>query len=113
MVLANEMGDMSQFANVRGLYSFTGLTPGEYSSGDKVYRGHISRQGSSRLRHLLVEAAWKAIHKDMLLKEFYQRVAAKRGKKRAIVAVARKLIGRIRASLRSGKQYEVGYSEAA
>ena len=74
---------MSQFAKFRALYSFTGLTPGEHSSGDKVYRGHISRQGSSRLRHMLVEASWKAIGKDKVLREFYERVAAKRGKKRA------------------------------
>ncbi len=43
-VLSNELGDMSQFANERALFSFTGLTPGEYSSGDRVYRGHISRK---------------------------------------------------------------------
>lgn len=60
-VLSSELGDLSQFANERALFSFTGLTPGEYSSGNNVHRGHISRQGSARLRHMLVEAAWKAI----------------------------------------------------
>ena len=112
-VLSNELGDMSQFPNERALFSFTGLTPGEYSSGNQVHRGHISRQGSSRLRHMLVEAAWKAIRKDDVLKEFYERIAAKSGKKRAIVAVARKLVGRIRAAMRAHKQYEVGHKKAA
>jgi len=63
-VLSNELGDMSQFSNEKALFSYTGLTPGEYSSGGNVHRGHISRQGNSRLRHMLVEAAWKTIRKD-------------------------------------------------
>lgn len=100
-VLSNELGDMSQFPNERVLFSFTGLTPGEYSSGEKVYRGHISRQGSSRLRHILVEAAWVSIRKDTSLAQAFSRIARTRGKKRAIVAVARKLVGRIRAVLKT------------
>jgi transposase len=104
-VLTSELGDMSQFPNERALFSFTGLTPGEYSSGNNVHRGHISRQGSARLRHMLVEAAWKAIRKDVVLREFFNRVAKRAGMKRAIVAVARKLVGRIRAALRASTCY--------
>jgi len=112
-VLSNELGDMSQFANERALFSFTGLTPGEYSSGDKVCRGHISRQGNSRLRHVLVEAAWKAIRIDKALGKDFERIAARRGKKRAIVAIARKLIGRARALFKSQGRYEVELKKAA
>jgi transposase len=112
-VLSSELGDLSQFPNERALFSFTGLTPGEYSSGNNVHRGSISRQGSSRLRHMLVEAAWKAIRKDKVLREFFERVAKKAGKKRAIVAVARKLVGRIRAAVRASTCYEVGHKAAA
>ena len=112
-VLSSELGDMSQFPNVRALYRFTGLTPGEYSSGNTVRRGHISRQGSARLRHVLVEAAWRAIRKDKVLKEFFERIAGKSGKKRAIVAVARKLVGKIRAAIRATELYAVGDKEAA
>ncbi len=43
-VLSNELGDMSQFPNERALFSYTGLTPGEHSSGNHIRRGHISRQ---------------------------------------------------------------------
>ena len=106
-MLSNELGDMTQFRNVRALYSFTGLTPSEYSSGDKVHRGHISRQGSSRLRHMLVEAAWKAVRADEPLHDFYWSLAKRAGKKRAIVAVARKLIGRVRAAIRDKRRYEI------
>lgn len=112
-VLCSELGDMSDFRNERALFSFTGLTPGEYSSGEKVHRGHISRQGSARLRHLLTEAAWKTIRKDQVLWEFFERLSKRTGKKRAIVAVARKLVGRIRAAVRTSTSYEVGYKRAA
>lgn len=106
--LANELGDLSRFKNERALFSYTGLTPSEYSSGEKIRRGHISRQGSARVRGLLVEAAWRAVRKDEALKEAFERIAKTCGKKRAIVAIARKLIGRIRACFRTEKTYAVG-----
>ena len=111
--MADELGDMSQFPNERGLFRFTGLTPGEYSSGDKVRRGHISRQGSALLRQVLVEAAWRAIRQDEALREDFERIAARRGKKIAIVAIARKLVGRARAVFRTQEAYQLGYKKAA
>lgn len=72
-ILANELGDMSQFNNERQLFDYTGLTPCEYSSGENIRRGHISRQGNSRLRGILVESAWRAIEKDRALGEFFER----------------------------------------
>lgn len=110
-IVSNELGDMSQFPNERALFSFTGLTPGEHSSGERVCRGHISRQGSSRLRHILVEVAWHAVRKDKELRESFERIAARRGKKIAIVAIARKLIGRARAVVRT--QMAQGLKQAA
>lgn len=96
-VLANELGDLSRFSNERQLFSATGLTPSEYSSGEHIRRGSISRQGISSIRNLLVEVSWRAISKDGSLRKFYMRIAATRGSKRAIIAVARKIIGRVRA----------------
>jgi transposase len=105
---ATELGDMTRFANERALCSYTGLTPSAYSSGPSVRRGHMSRQGSSRVRHLLIETAWRALPRDAVLKEIFDRLAATRGTKRAIVAIARRLIGRIRACFRQGTTYAVG-----
>jgi len=100
---------MSQFNNERQLFSYTGLTPCEYSSGENIRRGHISRQGNSRLRAILVESAWRAIEKDRVLAEFFERLYPRTGKKRAIVAVARKLIGRIRAAFHNQVNYQMEY----
>jgi Transposase and inactivated derivatives len=104
--LINELGDMKQFKNERRLFSFTGLTPCEYSSGENVRHGKISRQGNPMLRKILVESAWAALKKDPELKETFSRIAHRRGKKRAIVAIARKLVGRIRSCVLSGSLYE-------
>lgn len=112
-ILSNELGDMSQYRNERALFSHTGLTPCEFSSGDTVRKGHITKQGSARLRWVLTEAAWRAIEKDPKLAADFSRIALKRGKKRAIVAIARKLVGRIRACFRKGVPYELGYGMAA
>jgi transposase len=104
--LANELGDMRQFRNEKKLFSYTGLTPSEYSSGEYVRQGHISRQGRSVLRKILVEASWTAITKDPSLREVYNRLSH-RGGKRAIVGVARRLVGRIRSCLLNGILYEI------
>ena len=98
---------MSQFSNEKKLFSYLGLTPVEYSSGEHTRLGPISRQGRATLRHLLTEAAWTAIRHDVNLHDIFQRIAKRRGKKRAIIAVARRLAGRIRACILNGVFYEI------
>lgn len=104
-ILINELDDMSQFKNEKQLFSFTGLTPQEHSSGEHVRQGHISRQGKSILRKILVQSAWVAIKKDKLVKKTFERMKVKVGAKRAIIGVARRLIGQIRACLKKKEEY--------
>ena len=104
-ILINELGDMSQFKNERSLFSFTGFTPQEYSSGEHIRQGHISRQGRPILRKILVQASWQAVRKDSELKKVFEKISAKAGKKRAIVAIARRLIGHLRACLKKNEVY--------
>lgn len=97
-VLSNELGDLSErFKNERSLFQFTGLTPSEHSSGEKQRLGNIDRQGSARVRKILVECSWRAVELDSSLMKAFNGIACRRGKKRAIVAIARKLVGRMRA----------------
>jgi len=105
--LANELGDMSRFKNAKQLYSFTGLTPTERSSGDSRRQGGISYCGPARIRYALIEAAWTAIRKKGHLQATYQKIANRRGAQIAIVAIARKLIGHIRACFQTGELYQV------
>jgi transposase len=104
-ILANELEDCSQFANEKQLFSYTGLTPSEHSSGGHIRKGHISRQGKTIIRKILVLAAWRAIKKDSSLGETFERIAHTAGKKRAIVAIARRLAGRIRACFKTNNLY--------
>jgi transposase len=106
-VLANELEDMKHFSNEKQLFSYTGLTPSEYSSGDHKRLGHISRQGRSILRKTLIQAAWVAIKYDPSLRINFERIAATAGKKRAIVGIARRLIGQIRSCLKSNTLYQL------
>ena len=99
-ILANEVEDMSYFDNERQLFSYTGLTPSEHSSGGHIRKGHISRQGKTVIRRILVLAAWKAIQQNSQLRTVYDRICVRAGGKKAIVAVARRLIGHIRACFR-------------
>lgn len=110
-VLANELEDMRHFANERQLFSFTGLTPSEYSSGEHKRQGHISRQGRSLLRKTLIQASWKAIYKDSSLQLIFERVARTAGKKRAITGIARRLVGQMRSCLKANECYRFRETE--
>lgn len=105
--LANELGDMSQFKNEKCLYSYIGLTPSEHSSGDHRQLGHITHQGKAILRKILIQAAWIAIKHDESLNQIYTRASVTAGKHNAIVGVARRMIGRLRACLRKNELYVI------
>ena len=111
--LARELGDMQQFKSEKSLFNFTGLTPSEATSDQTRHLGHITRQGSARLRHLLVQAAWVAIRSDPSLQKKFIRIAARAGKKRAIVAIARTLIGRARAVIKKKEGYRIQENKLA
>lgn len=107
-VLANELDDLSQFHSERRLYSFTGLTPCEHSSGDSKHIGRISRQGNPIIRGILTEAAWKAIKKDPKLEEVFDRLVQNTGsRKKAILGIARRMIGHIKAEFKNEKNREM------
>lgn len=104
--LSRELGTLKQFSSTKHLYSYIGLTPSESSSGERRKQGGISRCGRPRLRHILIEVAWRSVRKDSELAEKFAQLSYRRGKKRAIVAIARILIGRIRSCFMNGMYYQ-------
>ncbi len=107
-----EWGDLSRFPDGKHFASFTGLTASEYSSGEQIHRGRITCQGSGKVRSWLIQSAWRAIKLDPVLLHKFQSVWRNSGsKKKAIVAVARKLAVRIRAVELSQQPYSIGVIE--
>ena len=109
MTFLLEISDINRFPSAEKFCSYLGLTPSQYSSGQHVRLGHITREGNSRLRHVLVECAWTVIRHDPFLREKYNRIRSRgtNGKK-AIVAVARSLAIRLRRCLLDQMSYEIG-----
>lgn len=100
-VFIAEIGDVTRFPSGRHLASWTGLTPRHHESDNKVHRGRITKQGSRLVRWAAVEAAQK-LRSGSFLKTDYQRIAERRGKSVAKVAVARKIIVLVFYGLRDG-----------
>jgi len=99
--------DVSRFRRGKSFCAYFGLTPRLDESGKVRRLGHISKQGPSVGRWLLVESAWRAVNKCEALRTFYERVqhGQTQRKKIAIVAVARKLLSIMRAMLTTGEVF--------
>lgn len=86
------IGDIARFPSARHLVGYVGLDARVRQSGSAAPRtGRISKQGAREARRVLVEAAWAALQAPGPLRAFGQRIAARRGRQVAAVAVARKL----------------------
>jgi transposase len=92
LCLVHTLGDLSRFPSTRKVAAYVGFDPMEESSAERKAYGGISKAGSRLLRYLLVEAGQTAAKDDEHLKQFYRRLLPRRGKARAKVAVARKLL---------------------
>jgi transposase len=103
-----ELCDLARFRKGKQLAAYVGLTPSQYSTGDHIRLGHITRTGKAPLRGILVEASWRLIAKDPAMKRKYALLNARRGAKRAICAVARILLLRLRHMILKNEPYVVG-----
>jgi transposase len=106
MEILLELGDLKRFRNGRKLAAYVGLTPGQYSSGERVRLGRISKIGKAQLRASLIEASWILIRKSVAIEERYQLLKVRCGGKRAIVAIARKLLLMVRRMLLDHCRYQ-------
>ena len=103
----SEIGDMRRFTSFKQLASFVGLVPGIYQSGENIKTLGMSPRKNRILRSYMVESAWIACRKDPVMQAYYRSHTGKDSKK-IIVKVARKLLSRMLAVIRSGIPYEIG-----
>jgi transposase len=107
LCLVHTLQPVSRFRNTRKVTAYAGFDPVERSSAERQRFLGISKAGSRLLRYLLVEATHTAIRYDEDLKRFHKRLAERRGRPKAKVAAARKLLIRAYIMLRD----EIDYAE--
>jgi len=112
MELLVELADIERFKTADEIASYMGLTPSEYSTGQYVRQGRITRCGNTRARVCLVESSWHLIVKDLFWRSKYMKLKYRRGAKRAIIAIARNLIIRIRRILLNNEPYKIAVAAA-
>ena len=100
------IGEANRFACGKQIASYLGLVPAEDSSGERRRLGHISKQGNSLLRFLLVEAAQATVRSDPRCRNQFFHLEMRRGRKIAKVAMARRLGVRLYWMWRRGWNYE-------
>jgi len=103
-----ELQDVARFSSADKLAAYIGLTPSEYSTGQYVRQGRITRCGNKRVRTCAVEACWILIKKDLIVRKKYDKLKRMKGAKRAIIAIARNLMVRIRRILLNNEPYVAG-----
>jgi len=97
--------DPKRFGRNKQVGSYFGLVPCQDQSGDRNRLGHITREGPSRARHLLTEAAWRGIRKSAHLQAYFERIQGgdPQRKKIALIATAHYLVRVMHAMLRTGE----------
>ena len=100
---------ITRFRTAHQVAGYLGLTPREYSSGERQHRGRISKTGNPRMRAILVEAGWRILRSNdpglVALRTWAEQVAARRGRHIAAVALARRVSGILFALWRDGTTY--------
>jgi transposase len=130
VTLVAELGDLGRFPTPRPLMGYLGLVPSEHSSGASQRRGRITRAGNSHVRHVLVQAAWHYRHPPKLTRALrkrqagqpeavtaaawraqerlstrYRKLAGRKGRQKAVIAVARELAGFVWALARAHAEH--------
>jgi len=90
-VILAEIGDITRFPTDKSLACYVGLTQRQYQSSETRRTMGITKEGSSHMRWVLIQAAWIAIRIDPSLREFFEKIKAKKNACVAICAVARKM----------------------
>jgi transposase len=106
LFLSSAFDNVDRFPDSKHACAYLGLVPSLHQSGNVSFTGHITRDGNKFLRRNLVECARSAVRKDPHLKEFYLKLKHKRGERKALIAVARKMVSYAYWMLKRNQTYE-------
>jgi transposase len=107
MAILAELGDLRKFNRFDDLASYVGLVPGIYQSGENTIVKGMSPRSKALVRILIIEASWQAVRFDPVLQEYFRSHFGKKPTK-IIVKVAKKLLSRIHAVIKTETKYEIG-----
>ena len=105
-----ELGDLRRFGSVKHLAGYIGLAPGVHQSGGAHRTMGMTMRAHRLMRSYFVEAAWQAIRADPVMQAYYRKHLGKDTKK-IIIKVARKLLCRTLAVIKTETPYEIGVIE--
>lgn len=108
-VVQSELGGIERFSNAKKVVAYAGLAPGQRESAGKRKDLHIEKTGSRLLRATLVEASWQLVRRSAKWRAVYDRLCQRTGqKKKAIVAIARRLLTVMHAVLKRRQMFHPG-----
>lgn len=106
-VVLSELGDVRRFRSQNAVVQYAGLAPGvRESAGHRKSLG-ITKEGSPLLRWTMIQLAWRLVNKCRRWSFLYESLARRCGSKKAIVAVARRVLGVLFSMLRRGERYNL------
>jgi transposase len=105
-VVVSELGDIRRFRSQKKVCAYAGLVPGQRESAGRTRELSITKEGSKLLRWVLVQAAWRLVNQTARWGRIFEGLRKRRGKKKAIVAVARRLLCAMVSMLQSGRGYQ-------
>ena len=107
MEIVTEIGEIKRFESPGKLCSYSGLVPGIRQSGTSLHFGRLVKQANRNLKYVFVGASWSIVKtkENNAFKQFYLRLSKKKGKQKAICAVARKLCCAVYAMLRDNREF--------
>jgi transposase len=108
-VILAELADITRFRSQSQVVAYAGLAPGQRESAGKSQELHLEKTGSKLLRKIMVEAAWRLLRHSPRWAGIYDRLKARIRAKKAIVAVARRLLTLVAAILQTGRPYSAAY----
>ncbi|EMO38917.1 transposase, IS116/IS110/IS902 family [Leptospira noguchii serovar Autumnalis str. ZUN142] len=108
LAIMSYMGDCKRFSSAKQAAYYVGLVPRVDISGDSAYYGRIVNRGCHSIRRVIVQAAWSLVRCQHggKIKEFYQRLYPKKGAKKSIIAVSRKMIEVLYSMIRTGTLFD-------
>jgi transposase len=112
-VVLSELADPKRFRSARCAVSYAGMAPGHRESAGKRKELHIERTGSKLLRWVLVESAWQLVRYTARWRFTFTQLSARIGRKKAITAIARRLLTVMMALLKKGQPYQHAYDDQA